>query len=215
MRLRRLLPSRDKARTVAARRAAGAAVATVLAAAVIVPAASPRPVAAGEPVALVAKHQQAKAAKAARSTKAARHKKVKQRKRAVRMLSLVNSARARGRSCGGTYYPKARSLRYNAKLSDAARKFAKDLGRHRYFSHAGRSGSSPTSRANAEGYRGLVGENIAAGRSGVRATMRDWLASPGHCANIMSTRYRHLGIGYANVPGSPYRTYWVQDFGFR
>ena len=38
-------------------------------------------------------------------------------------------------------------------------------------------------------------------------------SSPGHCANIMAPDAVDLGVGFADVPGSPYETYWVQDFG--
>lgn len=196
----------------AVRRTGGGVLATVLAVSVIVPAATSQAAASATPtVAKQAKHHLVRA----KAHKQARHKQLKQKRRASTLLDLVNAARAQGRRCGGTYYPRARPLRYNDNLSDAARKFARDLGRHGYFSHTGRSGSTPTSRARAEGYRGYAGENIAAGRATGRATMRDWLASPGHCANIMSAQYRFLGVGYASVAGSPYGTYWVQDFGLR
>ncbi len=134
---------------------------------------------------------------------------VKQRKRALKVLDRVNAARRQG-VCG---YPPAKPLKYRADLATAARRHARDMARKNYFDHDSRSGSSPSQRARAAGYRGGTGENIAAGYGSVARTMRAWLNSPGHCANIMSRSYKHLGIGYAYNASSDYRDYWVQDFG--
>jgi uncharacterized protein YkwD len=42
-----------------------------------------------------------------------------------------------------------------------------------------------------------VGENIEFGHPGLVAgeVLRDWLASPGHRANLVSARWRDAGIG--------------------
>jgi uncharacterized protein YkwD len=136
-------------------------------------------------------------------------------KRAAKVLDRVNEVRAHGRTCGSTYYRAARPLRADARLAKAARRHAKDMARHNYFSHNGRSGSTPTSRAKHAGYNGGAGENIAAGYGSPAKTMRAWLRSPGHCANIMGHSYRSIGVGYANVASSSYGDYWVQDFGLR
>lgn len=138
---------------------------------------------------------------------------VKQRKRAVRLLDLVNSARRHGRTCGSAFYPRAKPLKYRTSLATAARRHARDMARTDYFDHNSRAGTSPGQRARRAGYHGATGENIAAGYRSVARTMHSWLASPGHCANIMSRRYKHLGIGYAYDASSRYRAYWVQDFG--
>lgn len=140
---------------------------------------------------------------------------LKQRKRALAMLGRVNAVRASGTTCGGKAYPAVPALHYDVRLATAARKHAKDMGRHAYFDHYSRDGRSPGDRARAAGYRHPVGENVAAGYPTVRAVMAGWLASPDHCANLMSAGYRDIGIGYAKVPGSPYGSYWVQDFGMR
>lgn len=151
-------------------------------------------------------------------------KKVKKTKRlakrqalqqAAKVLDRVNQARAHGRTCGSTYYRAARPLRADPRLAKAARRHANDMARHNYFSHDGRSGSTPTSRAKHAGYKSGTGENIAAGYGSPGKTMRAWLASPGHCANIMGRSYRSIGVGYANVASSSYGDYWVQDFGLR
>ena len=59
----------------------------------------------------------------------------------------------------------------------------------------------------------VVGENIAVGNSTVDATMKQWLSSPGHCANIMNRNFTEIGIGYDYGASSTYKHYWVQNFG--
>ena len=54
------------------------------------------------------------------------------------------------------------------------------------------------------------GENIAAGNSTVDATMKQWLSSPGHCANIMSRNFTEIGIGYDYGASSTYKHYWCR-----
>jgi uncharacterized protein YkwD len=128
------------------------------------------------------------------------------------VLRLVNRARAQARSCGGVRYPAVPPLRTDARLNRAADKYARLMGTRGFFSHTGPDGSDPGDRMSAEGYRwASYGENIAAGYSTAAAVVDAWLDSPGHCQNIMG-RSTELGLGHAHVPGSPYGTYWVQDF---
>ena len=42
--------------------------------------------------------------------------------------------------------------------------------------------------------------------------MSGWLASPGHCENIMEPRFQHIGVGLA-TGGKRGQIYWVQTFG--
>ena len=57
-----------------------------------------------------------------------------------------------------------------------------------------------------------VGENIAAGSSTPADTMEQWVNSSGHYANIINSKFTELGVGYAYVPNSKYKYYWVQLF---
>ena len=41
----------------------------------------------------------------------------------------------------------------------------------------------------------LTGENIALGPESAEEVVAGWLASPGHCANIMDDRFQHIGVG--------------------
>src|SRR5438093_9839540 len=62
---------------------------------------------------------------------------------------------------------------------------------------------------------GTWGENIAAAYADADAVMQAWMNSPGHRSNILNPSFTHIGIGAANVPGSQWKNYWVQDFGVR
>jgi len=133
---------------------------------------------------------------------------------AAEVLRLVNSARGSARHCGGSAQPAAPPLRLNAQLAQAALEHAQDMLRHDYFDHAGHDGSTPAQRVDRTGYRHrLVGENIALGPESAQEAVRGWLASPGHCQNLMDARFSELGVAFAaNRSGEP-RIYWVQVFG--
>ena len=60
---------------------------------------------------------------------------------------------------------------------------------------------------------GHVGENIAAGQGEPADVVAGWLASPGHCANIMSPDFAEMGAAYALRPGSTRAIWWTQTFG--
>ena len=129
------------------------------------------------------------------------------------VLRLVNQARSVARQCGDTTYPAVGPLRAEPRLTLASRAHARDMGEQRYFSHTSLDGRSPWDRSRAAGYTSASGENIAAGYGSPAAVMDGWLRSDGHCRNIMAAGARDLGVGLANVSGSPYGSYWVQLFG--
>ena len=43
------------------------------------------------------------------------------------------------------------------------------------------------------------------------AVVNGWMASTGHCNNIMNGVLRDIGVAY--YPGGTYGHYWTQDFG--
>ena len=55
-----------------------------------------------------------------------------------------------------------------------------------------------------------AGENVAYGNVTPARMVEMWMASPGHRANILSTRYTHIGIGASR--GTDHAVYGVQDF---
>lgn len=132
----------------------------------------------------------------------------------ARLLELVNAVRATGRTCGGTPYAPVPPLTVDPALSRAAELHARDMGVAGYFSHVSLDGATPTDRAQASGYQGMVGENVAGGQETPERAMESWLESPGHCAAIMGPDTVVIGIGHMEVPNSPWGTYWVLKFGF-
>lgn len=140
----------------------------------------------------------------------------KQRRRALEaeVLRLTNRARSRSQNCGREgVQPKAAPLKANSKLTLAARRHAKDMAANSFFSHDSRDGRDAGDRITAAGFRwSWWGENIAAGYGSPRAVVTGWLESDGHCANLMSRHFTHLGVGLARDADSEYGTYWVQNF---
>lgn len=133
------------------------------------------------------------------------------------VLRLVNQHRAAGARCGATWYPAVAPLAMNANLRTAARLHSEDMAAANYFSHTSRDGRTFGKRIGDAGYTGStsIGENIGAGYGSPQSVVEGWMASPGHCANIMSRRYGVVGIGYAVRAGVSSAGYWTQDFGGR
>ena len=82
-----------------------------------------------------------------------------------------------------------------------------------YFSHTGANGSSMSARVNATGYAwSSLGENIAAGYSGIEAVLAGWMASDGHCANIMYSSFNQVGlVCVSGTSSTTYNSYWTMD----
>jgi uncharacterized protein YkwD len=105
-------------------------------------------------------------------------------------------------------------LEMDAVIQVAARAHSLDMGEQDYFDHDSLDGRSFSDRMTMAGFAGASpwGENIAAGQQTALSVVEGWMESDGHCANIMNPSYRVIGIGYAEVEGSSYGTYWTQDF---
>ena len=130
------------------------------------------------------------------------------------ILDAVNRARATERNCGERHFTAAPALKWNAALSAAALAHSTDMARQNYFSHEGKDGREVADRAVQAGYRWRgIGENIAAGQQSPDEVMAGWLASPGHCANIMNRWFTEMGSAYAVGLGRAGRPYWTQVFG--
>ncbi len=126
------------------------------------------------------------------------------------LLQAINDARAVARSCGGTAMPAVAPLAWNDQLFSAAARHSTDMATNNYFSHTGLDGRSMSQRVSAEGYAwSWVGENIAAGQSSVAVVMNGWLASPGHCANIMNAQPRDVAVSCVQRSGTTYGRYWT------
>jgi len=85
-----------------------------------------------------------------------------------------------------------------------------------YFAHADPEGRSVSQRASGSRRRWRhVGENIAAGLGEPAAVVAGWLASPGHCANIMSADFAEMGAAFVLRAGTARGVWWTQTFGRR
>jgi uncharacterized protein YkwD len=132
------------------------------------------------------------------------------------LLQRVNAARAAGASCGTRgSFASTGALSWNGLLTNAATGHSKDMSAQNYFSHTSLDGRTFDQRVTAAGYAWTrVAENIAAGYPSVQAVVDGWLASDGHCANLMNPNLVHVGVACA--PGtatSTYGTYWTMDLG--
>jgi len=130
---------------------------------------------------------------------------------AARALQLVNEARARGAQCGAQSFGPAAPLTLSLTLAGVARGHATDMAVHDYFEHQDLAGQSPADRVRAAGYsEKLVGENIAYGPKSVEEVVKGWLASPGHCQNIMDPHFVQMGIALAPGHAARRGLFWVQ-----
>jgi len=128
------------------------------------------------------------------------------------ILCLVNRERARRG---------IRPLRRDRRLGRAATRHARDMVRHRYFSHQRAGGPDLGARLTRAGWRGsAAGETIAYGcgsASTPRVAVRGWMASPGHNAILLSGHYGFGGPGVAKRAPVDCRggATWVLDVGRR
>jgi uncharacterized protein YkwD len=130
------------------------------------------------------------------------------------LMALINQARATSQVCGSTTYPAAPSVAWNSKLFNAAAGHSADMANQNYFSHTSLDGRAFDQRITAAGYAwSNIGENIAAGQSSVSSVMAGWMASPGHCANIMNNRFAEVGVACVINNSSTYRSYWTMNLG--
>ncbi len=130
-----------------------------------------------------------------------------------RVLELINEARIHARRCGRKKFPATMPLKQVAALESAALAHAQDMAAHNYIGHKGSDRSMPADRAMRANYTwSSVAENVAAGQTTAEEVVNTWLASPGHCANLMSPRYSDTGVAYAVNPAGEKGIYWVQVF---
>ena len=105
------------------------------------------------------------------------------------------------------------ALTENARLNRSAQGWTNVMVIKRYFSH----GTDFAIRITDVGFRwSSVGENIATGYRTAAAVVTAWMASPGHCENILSPMYRYVGTGVSNRPIAGFSNEagtWTQDFG--
>jgi uncharacterized protein YkwD len=100
-------------------------------------------------------------------------------------------------------------LRASAPLGVAAAKHSEAMGRFGFFAHESRDGSPFHDRVK-RFYRPTsggwsVGENLLWSTVGIdaRRAVALWMASPGHRQNILTARWREIGLAAVTVPRAP------------
>jgi hypothetical protein len=110
-------------------------------------------------------------------------------------------------------------LARSSQLDKAAITHAQDMVSRGYMDHDAPDGSSPVSRAAAQGYTTppgsawLVIETISAISDDPDGALGWWLSDGVHRRVLLRNFWREVGVGY--VQGGPYGRFWVAEFGCR
>jgi uncharacterized protein YkwD len=130
----------------------------------------------------------------------------------LEMIDMINNLRKK---------KGLKTLKYDQKLTQAARYHAADMAIENYFEHHTHNlkdnmlqDELGTFERIGKFYKGIGypnSENCAAGNTGVKDTFLQWLHSPGHYANMLNSSSTHIGIGYYYNENSYYSSYWVMD----
>ena len=124
----------------------------------------------------------------------------------AKLLRLINEVRVAGCKCGDANKPPVPKLQWNDQLAKAAYLHSVDMNTNRFFDHTSLDGRKTGDRVKAVGYNASThGENIARNYNNEDAVIRAWLASPGHCSNIMSKDFTEVGAGHEGI-------YWTMVF---
>ena len=121
-----------------------------------------------------------------------------------------------------------RPVRLSARLTAAADQHSREMGADGYFEHDSHDGTAFWKRIShfyaAAGYGyWSVGENLLWSSPDVGASkaLELWMQSPEHRKNILTARWREIGVSAVHVPAAPgaYRgldvTIITTDFGVR
>ncbi len=103
-----------------------------------------------------------------------------------------------------------KALTLDNALSNVARTKSQDMADKNYFDHNSPTYGSPFDMLKKFGisYQ-AAGENIAMGQKTAQEVMTAWMNSSGHRANILSSKFGKIGVGYVVKNGTPY---WTQTF---
>ena len=118
-----------------------------------------------------------------------------------KMVNLVNQERTKAG---------LQALKVDTTLVGLARKKSQDMIDKNYFGHTSPTYGSPIEmlkKADVSYY--TAGENLA-GAGSVESAHASLMASSGHRANILNSRYNHFGVGIAT--GGPYGNMFTQLF---
>ena len=105
------------------------------------------------------------------------------------------------------------------KVGAAPLTFAKDLAASAYvrakelpykFSHTRPNGSKCFTAMPQIGH--ILGENLAGGQATPKQVVQAWMDSKTHRDNILSKKFKEMGVVYYYQSNSKYKHYWVQHF---
>ncbi|HET9822878.1 MAG TPA: CAP domain-containing protein [Burkholderiaceae bacterium] len=103
-------------------------------------------------------------------------------------------------------------LSLEERLASAAWEQAADLAQRDALSHVDSRQRGLGARLRSVGYpMAGAGENLAAGQTNFDDALAAWLASPKHCANLMTRDYRDVGLACVQRRGTRYERFWVMQ----
>ena len=130
--------------------------------------------------------------------------------RIMRTINYINGIRAHAQSCGDKHYDPVNKITWNEILFTAAYNHSQDMAQHDFLNHTGSDESIAATRISNAGYDWkVVAENISGGTETPEQTIDRWMASPGHCHNLMNPNYTEIGMACAISAGSEYGVYWT------
>jgi uncharacterized protein YkwD len=107
-------------------------------------------------------------------------------------------------------------LASDALLGAAARHHSADMAATGYFAHWLSDGTSWDVNIWQHGYRFTgIGENLAKGQLTAEEVVADWIASPGHNANLLEPYFYAVGLALVINPVEPKGYYWTITLGHR
>ena len=101
-------------------------------------------------------------------------------------------------------------LRFNAKLTEAAKEHSRDLAKWDRISHYGSDGSNPWDRVKRTGYKArLAAENVGTGQINFDEVLKGWKDSPGHDKNLLLADGQEMGIALVQDPKTEFKSFWT------
>ena len=103
-------------------------------------------------------------------------------------------------------------LRDSSRLDNSAQRWVDNLVATEQFGHG-----NLAARVHSVGFRfAIAGEDLGTGQATPRQIVSTWMASPGHCQNILSPEFSEFGAGINLHPVTGWASgpsTWAEDFG--
>ena len=129
----------------------------------------------------------------------------------------LNEVRLRGATCPGGATWRAAPVSWSDSLALAAQAQAREMARLERMSHLDGQNRGLAERLRATGYRfSTAAENVGVGYPSLDEIVAAWLASEGHCENLLNPEVLEFGLACmdAGSTGSPAdRRYWTLVLG--